>query len=879
MLCEICGVNQATTRQRRITSAGTIDRNLCEACALEDRTQTHYSSHRFEPFSFGGESPFYDMYGKSTQSNENQSLNIMDYFTERAKGVLQKATVIAQDHKHGMLDTEHLLLALISDETVGKRLLTELGVSIEETKKYIEATVPHGTSPITQIEYGPRAKRVLELAFDEARQLGHNYVGSEHILLGLIREGEGLAAQIFKKVGVTLLSAREKISQNEGSLRNDGAYPTQSETPGLDEFTRDLTQEAREGKLDPVIGRAGEIDRIINILSRRRKNNPVLIGEPGVGKTAIAEGLANKIIQNDVPEPLLNKRLLALDMGSLIAGTKYRGEFEERMKVLLDEIQKNKDSLILFIDELHTIVGAGGAEGAIDASNLLKPSLARGDLQAIGATTLDEYKKHIEKDAALERRFQPVIVPENTVPQTIEILQGLKDRYEAHHRVKISNEAIISSVELSDRYINDRFLPDKAIDLIDEASAEVRLRTIAPPENLEEVRKTIAQKKRELSEATSNNENEKEKTLKKELLDLETTEKDITDIWNQSKGTETPEVKAEDVAVVLSKMTGVPITKLTEEEKDKLLRLEEQLHQRIVGQDEAIGVVSNAIRRARSGLKDKNKPIGSFMFLGSTGVGKSELAKALAEVMYGDESHLLRLDMSEYQERHTVARLIGSPPGYIGHDEGGQLTELVRRNPYSIIFMDEIEKAHDDVFNILLQVLDDGRLTDGQGKTVDFKNTIIIMTSNLGGTLLQKAKTPKEKELVESQIEDILKQTFRPEFLNRIDEFVIFHTLTKDNIKKIVGLELEHTKRLVSAQNMGITFGEGVENYLVEAGFDPEFGARPLKRLIQREIETGISNLLLSENVASRSNITVSVNSDNVIQFAHAKPRKSKPTI
>lgn len=883
MLCENCGVNQATTQITNITSRGKMVKHYCEQCAAEDRSDIHFNSHRFEPFSFSGESPFYDVPNASRDYRENiaqPSLNIMDYFTERAKSIMQHAAEEAQQMKHSVLDTEHLLLSLLNDTTVGMRLLQELGINGDDIKQYLRTVVPQGVNSPTNIELSPRAKRVLELAFDEARQLGHNYVGSEHLLLGLVREGEGLAAQTLKKFGVSLVDARTKVRANAGSLQKDGAYPAQSQTPQLDEFTRDLTHEAEEGKLDPVIGRMAEIDRVINILSRRRKNNPVLIGEPGVGKTAIAEGLAAKIIQRDVPEILLGKRLLALDMGSLIAGTKYRGEFEERMKTLIEEIKKNKQNIILFIDELHTIVGAGGAEGAIDASNLLKPSLARGDLQAIGATTLDEYRKYIEKDAALERRFQPIIVPENTVSQTIEILRGLKDRYEAHHRVKITDEAIVSSAELSDRYVADRFLPDKAIDLVDEASAEVRLRTIAPPSNLEEVRKSIREKQRELSEAQSNKENDKEKIIANDLYKLQQTENEITDLWHKAKAIETPMVTADDIASVLSKMTGVPVTRLTEAEKDRLLKLEEQIQQRIVGQDEAVSVVSEAIRRARAGIKDMNRPIGSFMFLGPTGVGKTELSKALAEVLYGDERHMIRLDMSEFQERHTVSRLIGSPPGYVGHEEGGQLTEQVRRTPYSIILLDEIEKAHDDVFNLLLQVLEDGRMTDGLGKTVDFKNTIIIMTSNLGSDIIQKTYAEgKDLDKLDGRVEAVVKSTFRPEFLNRIDEFVVFHSLSKEHMKKIVTLQLEHTRRMVAAQDIKVTFDSKVHEHLIETGYDVEFGARPLRRLIQREIETGLSNLMLTENIAKGEEIEVTLSSDGVVQFAHARPEKPQAKI
>jgi ATP-dependent Clp protease ATP-binding subunit ClpC len=619
-----------------------------------------------------------------------------------------------------------------------------------------------------------------------------------------------------------------------------------------------------------------EIERVVNILSRRRKNNPVLIGEPGVGKTAVVEGLAQRIIKNDIPDTLKNKRLLALDLGSLIAGTKYRGEFEERLKEILKEIEANKERMILFIDELHTIVGAGGAEGAIDASNLLKPSLARGDLRAIGATTFNEYKKYIEKDAALERRFQPIILPENSVHESIEILRGLKDRYEAHHRVKIEDDALVAAAELSDRYVNDRFLPDKAIDLIDEACAEVRLRAIAPPTNLAELRKEVVRLERELSAAQSNKDEDQKNTVEEKLRELKKAESDVEDLWSKERATETPIVTVADIAGVLSKMTGIPVKDLTEEERDKLINFEYQLHQRVVGQEEAVKAVSEAIRRARTGMKMPNKPIGTFMFLGPTGVGKTELSRALAELLYGDERNLVRIDMSEYQERHTIARLIGSPPGYIGHDEGGQLTERIRRNPYSVILFDEIEKAHDDVFNLLLQIMDDGRLTDGRGRTVDFKNTILILTSNLGSELIQKAqqnKTPAKD--VEAQVEVILKSKFRPEFLNRIDEFIIFHSLTKEQIRMIVDLQLKSTERLLAAQDIELFVEENVKDYLVDNGYDPEFGARPLRRMIQREIETGLSNMLLKKDIHSGDRIKVGLDKSDMIKFTHVKPRRN----
>jgi ATP-dependent Clp protease ATP-binding subunit ClpC len=883
MTCDRCRQNPATTQITRITSRGREVRNLCETCAAKESTGFNFRSDYAPPYGFFGESPFFDVdpYEASGPRNEpnQQSINIMEYFTQRAKDVIQNAANKAHEMGHQVLDTEHLLLALIEEKQVASKIMAELGLKPEELERYVKSLVPTGTLKNPAVELSPRAKRALELAFDEARQLNHNYVGSEHILLGLIREAEGLAAQILKKFAIDLIKTRAAIIKLVGEGVKEGeSLKGSSQTADLDRYTKDLTKLAQNGQLDPVIGRAGEIERVINILSRRKKNNPVLIGEPGVGKTAIVEGLAMKVSRNDVPDSLKNKRVLSLDLGSLIAGTKYRGEFEERLKGIMTEIETNKDQIILFIDELHTIVGAGGAEGAIDASNLLKPALARGDLHAIGATTLSEYKKYIEKDAALERRFQPVIVSENNVIQTIEILKGLKDRYEAHHRVTIPNDTLVAAVELSDRYVPDRFLPDKAIDLIDEACAEVRLRAIVPPANLEQVRKDIKETQKELSEAKSDKNSTKQTELEHKLADLKKTEDEIDELWKKARGTEIPKVMVDDVASVLSKMTGIPVTRLTEEERGRLLKLEEQLHRRVVGQDEAVTVLSEAIRRARAGLKNPNRPIGSFMFLGPTGVGKTELTKALAEVLYGSEKSLVRLDMSEYQERHTVARLIGSPPGYVGHEEGGQLTERIRRNPYSIILLDEIEKAHDDIFNLLLQILDDGQLTDGRGRTVNFKNTIIIMTSNLGSDLIQQAhqhKTPQEQ--LEKDVEKILKVKFRPEFLNRVDEYIIFHSLTKEQLREIVELQLEQTHRLVSSQKLKLVTDPKVNEYLIEKGYEPEFGARPIRRLIQKEIESGISKIILEKDLKPGTTVKISLDKKGEIVFSTQTVRSGKP--
>lgn len=873
MLCEKCGLNPATTQITKITSKGRQEIiNLCGTCTAQARVDGGFSSDRFGPFSFFGGSPFFEFpssLGSTPEFPRQEAVNVLDYFTSAAKKVIQEAATLAKDSSHQVLDTEHLLLALTEEEEIGTKLLQELGVKPVELSSYLKAMVPEGMSEVEIPEFSPRAKRVLQLAFDEARSLNHNYVGPEHIFLGLVREGEGLAAQTLKKFGVDLENARKAVVKTVGEGAKKGETRDISSTPTLDQFSRDLIKLAQQGKLDPVIGRQKEIERVVNILSRRTKNNPVLIGEPGVGKTAIAEGLAMRIAKKEVPESLLKKRVVALDLAAMVAGTKYRGEFEKRLKRAVDEIVATEGGIILFLDELHTLVGAGAAEGAIDAANILKPALSRGELQAIGATTLGEYKKYVEKDAALERRFQPIIVPENSVDETVEILKGLRDRYEAHHRVKILEEAIIAAAELSDRYVSDRFLPDKAIDLIDEASAEVRLRSIAPPENLKQVDEGIKKLKQEKEAAERAKRKKLEiRKIEQQLEDMTKTRDEIKDLWEKTKGTEKPEVTVEDVAEVLSKMTGIPVAKLTEQEREQLMNLEAKIHERIVDQEEAVKIVSEAIRRARVGLKDPRRPIGSFMFLGPTGVGKTELTRVLALVLYGSEESIVRLDMSEYQERHTVARLIGSPPGYVGFEEGGQLTERVRRKPYSIILLDEIEKAHPDVFNLLLQIMDEGRLTDGKGRTIDFKNVIIIMTSNLGGKIIQKAAAEgRAIEEIEEELEGLLRSTFRPEFLNRVDEFVTFKALTKEHVLKIVDLLLEGTSRLLSTQKITIEITPSVKKYLAEAGFDLQFGARPLKRVIQREIENPLSEKIIREEFKPGAKIRVMMNKVGEIVF------------
>ena len=709
---------------------------------------------------------------------------------------------------------------------------------------------------------------------DEARKLGHSYVGTEHVLLGLIREGEGVAARVLSNLGVSLNKARQQVLQLLGSNESgghQGAAATNASTPTLDSLARDLTAIAREGSLDPVIGRSKEIQRVIEVLSRRTKNNPVLIGEPGVGKTAIAEGLAQQIINNEVPEILRDKRVMTLDMGTVVAGTKYRGEFEDRLKKVMDEIRQ-AGNIILFIDELHTLIGAGGAEGAIDASNILKPSLARGELQCIGATTLDEYRKYIEKDAALERRFQPIQVDEPTIEESIQILKGLRDRYEAHHRVSITDEAIDAAVKLSDRYISDRFLPDKAIDLIDEAGSKVRLRSYTTPPNLKELEVKLDDVRKEKDASVQSQEFEKAASLRDTEQRLREQLEETKKTWKEKQGQENSEVTVDDIAHVVSAWTGVPVTKLAQTETDKLLNMEAILHGRVIGQEEAVKAVSKAVRRARAGLKDPKRPIGSFIFLGPTGVGKTELARALAESIFGDEEAMIRIDMSEYMERHSTSRLVGSPPGYVGYEEGGQLTEKVRRKPYSVVLLDEIEKAHPDVFNILLQVLEDGRLTDSKGRTVDFRNTILIMTSNVGASALKMNKyvgfniqdEGQDYKDMKGKVMEELKRAFRPEFLNRIDETIVFHSLEKQHLTEIVTLMANQLITRLKEQEIFLELTDAAKEKIAKEGFDPEYGARPIRRAIQRHVEDYLSEELLKGNIQKGQHIVLDVVNDEL---------------
>jgi ATP-dependent Clp protease ATP-binding subunit ClpC len=816
-------------------------------------------------------------------------------FTERAKKVLTLAQEEAERSHHSYIGTEHLLLGLLREgEGLAAKVLNNLGVEIGKVRQTIESVLGRNERIIIQqIIPTSRVKKVIEISFEEARRMGHPYVGTEHLLLGLLIEGEGIAAHVLEDLGATLEKVRAEIERLQHDSTVEDSEPTPkkpSKTPLLDQFGRDLTEMARKNMLDPVIGREMEIERVIQILSRRTKNNPALIGEPGVGKTAIAEGLAQQIVLGNVPESLMHKRVLTLDMGALVAGTKYRGEFEERLKKILDEIRSSKE-VVLFIDELHTLVGAGAAEGAIDAANILKPALARGEIQCIGATTLNEYRKYIEKDAALERRFQPVFVDQPSTSETIDILFGVKSLYEKHHRVVITDNAVRSAALLSDRYVSDRALPDKAIDLIDEASARVRMKLTTTPRDLKEMQKEIRRVQAEKEERIEAQDwdaaagmREKEKKLKDDYSQLESG-------WRDKLGETVPEVTEEHVAQIVAAWTGVPVSRLVEEETARLLRMEDELHKRVVGQDEAITTISQAVRRARAGLKDPRRPIGSFIFLGPTGVGKTELARALAEYMFDSEDALIRLDMSEFMERHTTARLVGSPPGYVGYDEGGQLTEAVRRRPYSVILLDEIEKAHPEVFNMLLQILEDGRLSDAKGKVVNFANTLIIMTSNLGMRDINQAQTAlgfqaalaaeeteadRRHQIMKAKIDEELKRLFRPEFLNRVDAIVTFKPLTPAQVRHIVELMLGRLQKHLTEQDVTITITDQAKDKLAEEGFDRQFGARPLRRVITSRIEDQLSEELLRGKFKRGDSVEVDVDQEGSFVF-NVKPRRREP--
>jgi len=788
-------------------------------------------------------------------------------FTERARKVVFYAQEEAQKFGEGYVSTEHLLLGLVREsDSVAARVLEKLGVSLNRIRAEVEKQLPRGDArPSQDMTLTPRAKRVIDLAYDEARNLNNNYIGTEHLLLGLIREGDGLAGRVLAKLGVELEKARKEVmalQDNETQTKSGGRTPSSSppgstKTQTLDEFGRDLTELAREGRLDPVVGRQLEIERVMQILCRRTKNNPCLIGEPGVGKTAIAEGLALRIVSGDIPDLLRNKRIVALDLAGLVAGTKYRGEFEERMKKVMEEVRKSEGQVVLFIDELHTLVGAGAAEGAIDASNIMKPALARGELQCIGATTQDEFRKYIERDAALERRFQAVKVKEPSEEEAIDIMKGLRERYEAHHQVEITDDAIIAAVTLSQRYISDRSLPDKAIDLVDEAASRVRLQQSLPPIDVRQDRAKLSKLRSEVEHLEKRNANEEQLAkLQMERDNLEASVQRREEEWQNTPKPE-PIVGESEIASIVQSWTGIPVTKLVEAESQKLLRMENDIHERIVGQHDAVVAVSRAIRRARSGLKDPKRPMGSFIFLGPTGVGKTELAKALAGYLYEKETSMVRIDMSEYMERFAVSRLLGAPPGYVGYDEGGQLTEQVRRNPYCVVLLDEIEKAHPEVFNILLQVMEDGQLTDSQGRTVDFRNTIIIMTSNVGVRPIEQDKPlglrdikmdlndPKTYETMKNKMVEEMRKLFRPEFLNRVDEVIVFQHLKREEILEIAELYLKRVNQQAVSMGITIQLSDAVKNMLVEQGYDANLGARPLRRAVQRFIEDPLSEELL----------------------------------
>ena len=808
---------------------------------------------------------------------------MFERFTEKAIKVIMLAQEEARRLGHNFVGTEQVLLGLIGEGTgVAAKTLKAMGVTLKDARVEVEKIIGRGSGFVAvEIPFTPRAKRVLELSWDEARQLGHNYIGTEHLLLGLIREGEGVAARVLENLGVDLNKVRSNVIKMLGESKPTQQTATagtasggKTKTPSLDEFGTDLTLAAQEQRLDPVVGREKEIERVIQILARRTKNNPVLLGEPGVGKTAVVEGLAARIVNGEIPDILEGKKVIQLDMGLLVAGTKYRGEFEERLKKIMDEIRQ-AGNIILIIDEMHTLIGAGAAEGAIDAANILKPALSRGEIQVIGATTLEEYRKYVEKDSALERRFQSIIIEEPSVEDTIEIIKGLKPKYEEHHKLRISDEAIVAATELSYKYITDRFLPDKAIDIIDEAASKLRIQTSALPPEGKELEKQLKAVIKQKEEAIRNQEFETASNLRDDEADLKEKIREMSLKWREDNDENKPTVTQEQVAQVVSIMTGIPTTKITEGESERLLKLESTLHDRVIGQDQAVVALSKAIRRARVGLKAPNRPIGSFIFSGPTGVGKTELAKALSEAVFGSEDNMIRVDMSEFMEKHSTAKLIGSPPGYVGYDDGGHLTEIIRKKPYSVILFDEIEKAHPDVFNIMLQILDDGRLTDSKGRHINFKNTIIIMTSNVGASMItttsklgfsvaedeQKDKYEKLKDTVMEE----MKKSFRPEFLNRIDDIIVFAHLSKPEIREIVDLMLNDLFKRLESQQLTIEVTDEVKDYLGEAGYSEAYGARPLRRLIQKRIEDGLAEEILSGKYSSGNKIVLKLKDEKII--------------
>ena len=879
-LCDICGIRPVTHRVQVTQNGQMAELNVCDIDYQRLRQQAG-SSSPFESL-FSGGNPFNSFEQAFARPERQQAAGLETLLSDTAKDIIQEAGNVAHKFGRREVDTEHLLYALADNDVIAE-ILNQYKLKPSDIKGYIDANAPKGKQTTTEDEMGvsPRVKSVLQGAYQISRELGHSYIGPEHLLIALAVEPDGMAHEVLEKYGLSPESLRAKTTKVVGQGAEGGKVETQTNTPQLDKYSRDLTQLAKAGKLDPVIGRNDEIQTTIEILSRRTKNNPVLIGEPGVGKTAIVEGLAQRIEAKEVPEVLEGKRVVELSLMSVIAGAKYKGEFEERIKAVIDEIVEHKDELIVFVDEVHTMVGAGGggSEGGMDVSNIMKPALARGELHLIGATTLNEYQKYIEKDSALERRFQPVMVPEPTIEQAIEIIRGLRDSYEAHHKVKIDDSAVTAAVHLSDRYITSRFLPDKAIDLIDQAAARVRIASDTRSAEIAKYEDDIARLSREEESARNHKKTDEAKKLKKEIETLTKQKDELMEAWKREKGVSTAVVTSADVAQVVSKLTGVPVTELTEEEKQKLLTLEDKIHQRVVGQNEAVQAVSDAVRLSRAGLTQGSRPIANFLFLGPTGVGKTELAKALAWSVFGNEDAMIRIDMSEYMERHAVSRLVGAPPGYVGYDEGGQLTEAVRRRPYSVILLDEIEKAHPDVYNILLQVFDDGRLTDGKGRVVDFTNTIIIATSNLGSAQIienDKAtgKDKKDKKTLKAELMEVLRGHFRPEFINRIDDIIVFDSLSEDEIKNIVRLQLEKVAQLLAEKGVSITFSDALVDDLAKRGYQPEFGARELRRLIKTEIENLLARKLLAGELKEGARVIVNYSPKDGVTIDQVKSGK-----
>jgi ATP-dependent Clp protease ATP-binding subunit ClpC len=907
-LCDVCGVRPATVRATVASDGERRTLNLCEVDYRRLAARQRASSPLESLFSGGRGSLLDDFFGDAwggriggdrfepaaseeggartgaPRARRSSTENLSDH----AQAILQKAAQEAVETGRREVDTQHLMLALTESDVV-RTILDQFKVSPDELRRQVQAEAPAGKPAAAEagdeIGVSPRVKDALSRAFAAARDFGHSYVGPEHLLIGLAEEGEGIAADVLRRLGLTPQAIRQQVTKVVGRGAEEGRVDTPTNTPNLDKYSRDLTTLATEGKLDPVIGRALEIETTIEVLARRKKNNPVLIGEPGVGKTAIVEGLAQRVVAGEVPEALRGKRLVELSVNSLVAGSKYRGEFEERVQQILQEVTDHQDELILFIDELHTIVGAGagGGEGGLDVANTFKPALARGELNLIGATTLNEYQKHIEKDAALERRFQPVFVPEPTVAQTIMILRGLRDTLEAHHKVTITDEAVIAAAELSDRYITGRFLPDKAIDLIDQAAARVKMSSSARPVEVQDLEAEVRQLKREQDYASSRKQFDRAHDLQAQHEAKTKALEEANERWRRERGSASAEVQVEHIAQVVSKLTGVPVNELTAEERERLVKMEDRLRQRVVGQEEAVKAVSDSVRLARAGLREGRSPIATFLFLGPTGVGKTELAKALAETVFGDEDAMIRVDMSEYMERHAVARLIGAPPGYVGYEEGGQLTERVRRRPYSVVLLDEIEKAHPDVYNVLLQVFDDGRLTDGKGRVVDFTNTILIATSNLGSDIIQRnlrhrGTQEEDPAQLRRELMDVLRSHFRPEFINRIDEIIVFHALGREQIRSIVELQLERVRRTAHGQDIELVVEDSLVDHLAEEGYRPEFGARELRRLIRSELETALARAILSNEVQEGDKVLARWNgaSDKIELTPEHRPKEAK---